>query len=121
MNIKPGVNRSVKLQVIRSTLYISYFKKYVQEGYNVVHAIYPPASNDPVTDVFKEAQAQILKLGADWALISFGLTQKDASDLMAICALSMADLRASVHFCPSSENRKGYLIHDEGGRYIPCV
>jgi hypothetical protein len=33
----------------------------------------------------------------------------------------MADLKACVHFCPVAETKKGYLVHDEGGRYIPTI
>lgn len=81
--------------------------------------MYPPPSNTTVERTFKDAQTEILELGADWALISYGLLPKDASTLVALFALSMADLRACVHYCPASDARKGYLVHDEQNRYIP--
>lgn len=93
--------------------------QFSQEGYNVIHAVYPPPSGEPVEKIVKDAQAKILELGADWALITYGLLSKDASTLITLLALSMADLKACVHFCPSAETKKGYLVHDDEGRYIP--
>lgn len=81
-----------------------------------MHFIYPIVSD---SQALKEVQAQILDLGADWALISYGLRPHDASTIVSQLALSMADLKACAHFCPESDVTKGYLIHDEGGRYIP--
>ncbi|KIM75401.1 hypothetical protein PILCRDRAFT_827314 [Piloderma croceum F 1598] len=86
-----------------------------QEGYNVVHALYP---NEDVDKTFKEAQSEITKLGTEWALLSYGLLPKDAS---ALFALHITDLRACIHFCPTSETKDGYLVQDESGRYTPTI
>jgi len=78
-----------------------------------VHALYP---GEDTEKTFKEAQSEIMKLGTEWALISYGLLPKDAS---ALFALHMAELRACIHFCPASETKDGYLIQDKSGRYMP--
>lgn len=90
--------------------------QFAQEGYNVVHVFYPI---DHPSKAFEAAQTHILELGSDWALLSYGLLPKDASSLVSHSALSMADLKACIHFCPVSDSPKGYLIHDEGKQYIP--
>ena len=81
-----------------------------------MHVFYPA---EHTSKAFEAAQTQILSLGADWALISYGLLPKDASSLVSRSALSMADLKACIHFCPASESPKGFLIHDEAKQYIP--
>ena len=50
--------------------------------------------------------AEILKLGVDWALLVSGFRPKDASKLVVLFALSVADLKACVHFCAISETGK---------------
>jgi len=62
---------------------------------------------------------QIIALGADWGLLTYGLTTKDAESLISKLALSLADLKACAHFCPGAEATHGFLVKDSQGRHIP--
>jgi len=67
----------------------------------------------------KAVGEQIIALGADWGLLAYGLTTKDAETLVSKLALSLADLKACVHFCPDAEDTRGFLMKDSQGRHIP--
>lgn len=67
----------------------------------------------------KVVDEQIIALGADWGLLTYGLTTKNAETLVSRLALSLADLKACVHFCPDTEDTHGFLMKDSQGRHIP--
>lgn len=113
---RDGANRFVAPQYPLLDPLLMIDIQFCQEGYNVIHLIYP---SELPEKAFEVAQTEILAFGADWGLITYGLLPKDASTLVSHAALSMADLKACVHFCPLSESSKGYLIHNEEKQYIP--
>ncbi|KZP16824.1 NTF2-like protein [Athelia psychrophila] len=117
-NAVPSVSKPPTLLILLPELQAGWCEQFAQEGYNVVHVFYPI---DHPSKAFEAAQTHILELGSDWALLSYGLLPKDASSLVSHSALSMADLKACIHFCPLSDSPKGYLIHDEGKQYIPTT
>jgi hypothetical protein len=93
--------------------------QFAQEGYNVVHLVYPFKTFDRFMEDIKTADQDILDLGADWVLISYGLSSGDADGLVSHFALSATRLKACVHFCPSSETSKGFLFKDNEGKHVP--
>jgi len=54
-------------------------------------------------------------------LISYGLSHHDAGTLLQVLALCLADIKAVVHYSPTSEVSKGFLAKDSEGRIIPTV
>ncbi|KAF7965894.1 hypothetical protein HWV62_40995 [Athelia sp. TMB] len=117
-NTVQSVSKPATLLMLLPESQAGWCEQFAQEGYNVVHVFYPA---EHTSKAFEAAQTQILSLGADWALISYGLLPKDASSLVSRSALSMADLKACIHFCPASESPKGFLVHDEAKQYIPTT
>lgn len=93
--------------------------QFTQEGYNVVHLTYPLSANASFKDAMKVVDEQIIALGADWGLLTYGLTTKNAETLVSRLALSLADLKACAHFCPDTEDTHGFLMKDSQGRHIP--
>ena len=85
----------------------------------MVHLPYPLSTNASFKDAMKAVGEQIIALGADWGLLAYGLTTKDAETLVSKLALSLADLKACVHFCPDAEDTRGFLMKDSQGRHIP--
>lgn len=87
----------------------------------MMHLTYPLSANAPESfkDVMRAVGEQIIALGADWGLLTYGLTTKDAETLVSKLALSIADLKACVHFCPDTEDTHGMLVKDSQGRHIP--
>jgi hypothetical protein len=82
--------------------------------------VYPPSSNESVDKSFKDAQTKIIELGADWVLITYGYGLWPWFDSDNLVRLIHG--RSSGHACISAqlaERKKGYLVHDDEGRYIP--
>lgn len=69
----------------------------------------------------KVVNDKIIALGADWGLLTYGLTTEDAETLVSKLALSLADLKACSHFCPDAEVTHGFLMKDSQRRHIPYV
>jgi hypothetical protein len=85
----------------------------------VVHLTYPLPLNSPFKDAMKVVNDKIIALGADWGLLTYGLTTEDAETLVSKLALSLADLKACAHFCPDAEVTHGFLMKDSQRRHIP--
>ncbi|KAH7928548.1 NTF2-like protein [Leucogyrophana mollusca] len=96
-------------------------EQFSQEGYNVVHIVYPPSPDTSFRETLKDAEAKIIALGADWGLISYGLATKDAETLLSRLALSIADMKACVHYCPDAEGSRGFLAKDNQSRHVPVT
>ncbi|KAL0951305.1 hypothetical protein HGRIS_008012 [Hohenbuehelia grisea] len=98
-------------------------KQFTQEGYNVVHVAYPPSRDDETTieRIFLQADKEIVNLGEDWALITYGLQSHDARALLVNMGLSWAYLKACVHFCPVAVTGKAFVMHDTAGKHIPTT
>ncbi|KII93885.1 hypothetical protein PLICRDRAFT_408471 [Plicaturopsis crispa FD-325 SS-3] len=96
-------------------------RQFSEEGYSVIHVVYPPAPETSFQESLKDAEKEIFNLGADWSLITYGLRSKDARTLLSLFALSLADLKACVHYCPVSQSGKGFLVRDGEMKYYPTV
>ncbi|KAH7910886.1 NTF2-like protein [Hygrophoropsis aurantiaca] len=96
-------------------------EQFSQEGYNVVQIVYPPPPGTSFKETLKVAEEKIIAFGADWGLISYGLATKDAELLLSRLALSIADLKACVHFCPDADGSRGFLAKDNQSRYVPVA
>lgn len=99
----------------------SWCQQFAQEGYNVVHLTYPLPPNSSFKDAMKIVDDKIIALGADWGLLTYGLTTEDAETLVSRLALSLADLKACTHFCPDAEVTHGFLMRDSHKRHIPVT
>ncbi|KAG1833708.1 NTF2-like protein [Suillus variegatus] len=99
----------------------SWCQQFAQEGYNVVHLTYPLPPNSSFKDAMKVVDDKIIALGADWGLLTYGLTTEDAETLVSKLALSLADLKACTHFCPDAEVTHGFLMRDSHMRHIPVT
>lgn len=99
----------------------SWCQQFAQEGYNVVHLTYPLPQNSSFKDAMKVVNDKIIALGADWGLLTYGLTTEDAETLVSKLALSLADLKACAHFCPDAEVTHGFLMKDSQRRHIPVT
>ncbi|KAG2061760.1 NTF2-like protein [Suillus hirtellus] len=99
----------------------SWCQQFAQEGYNVVHLTYPLPPNSSFKDAMKVVDDKIIALGADWGLLTYGLTTEDAETLVSKLALSLADLKACTHFCPDAEVTHGFLMRDSHKRHIPVT
>lgn len=117
--VPTGVSSKITCEHFNLVL-LGTFGQFAQEGYNVVHLTYPlSGENASFKDAMKVVSEQIIALGADWGLLTYGLTTKDAETLVSRLALSLADLKACAHFCPDAENTHGFLVKDNQGRHIP--
>ncbi|OAX44210.1 NTF2-like protein [Rhizopogon vinicolor AM-OR11-026] len=120
-NAVPSVEKPATLLMLLPRDQTSWCQQFAQEGYNVVHLTYPLSANASFKDAMKVVGEQILALGADWGLLTYGLTTKDAETLVLKLALSLADLKACAHFCPDAEDTHGFLLKDSQGRHVPVT
>jgi len=120
-NAVPSVSKPPTLLILASEAHTGWCDQFSQEGYNVVHVAYPPTANEPFKASLQAAEKAILELGVDWALISYGLSHHDAGTLLQVLALCLADIKAVVHYSPTSKVSKGFLAKDSEGRIIPTV
>lgn len=83
--------------------------------------MYPPPAGSSFQESLKDIEKEIFSLGAHWGMITYGLHSSDAKTLLSLFALSLADLKACIHFCPVSKTGKGLHIKDGEGNHIPYV
>lgn len=121
LNAVASVARPPTLLVLLPASQSQWCEQFSQEGYNVLHIDYPVAAGTSFRDALKEAETHIIQLGAPWGLVTYGLDNKDAETIVSRMALSIVDLKANVHFCPSAESTRGFLLKDSHGRYAPVT
>ena len=88
--------------------------QYTQEGYDVYHLASPLDGAD-----FQKAVSEIAESKRDFAVITYGLQEKDIGTL-ATLTLPLADnLKAYIHYCPLTDNADSLLSRTAEGNYIP--
>ena len=87
--------------------------QFAEEGYDVHQIEYPPLQPSDVSNVFQDIQNQI---NVDWALITYGL---QLGDLPSLIPAAPGNLKACVHFCPSTEKVEELLLRYSNGQHVP--
>ena len=68
---------------------------------------------------FQKAVSEIAESKRDFAVITYGLHEKDINTL-ATLTLPLADnLKAYIHYCPLTDNADSLLSRTTEGNYIP--
>ena len=63
--------------------------------------------------------SEISKTKVQFAIISYGLSKTDIISLAALADPLVYDLKASIHYCPLTENAEYLLVKGSEGRFIP--
>ena len=85
----------------------------------MIHVDYPVPPDAAFEDYLQDLEKEIFNLGSDWGLLTYGFHSSDARILSQTLALSLADLKAAVHFSPISETGKSFIFNDTDGRHVP--
>lgn len=85
-----------------------------EEGYDVIHILFPPNAGSPLVNAVQEAN-QLAKGRADhyWALITYGA---DSVLLRTVTGqFDRQNLKACVHFCPAAGDGDGLVANNTDG------
>ncbi|PSR75864.1 hypothetical protein PHLCEN_2v8778 [Hermanssonia centrifuga] len=114
-----SIARPPLLVILISEEQAGWCKQFSEEGYDVVHILFPPNAESPLVNAVQEAN-QLAKNRADhyWALITYGA---DSVLLRTVTGqFDRQNLKVCVHFCPAASDGDGLVANNTDGP-IPTI